>query len=317
MRRLTSAATNGFESAMASGRLHVFVADFGVGQLTSEALLREGARLGFTRTVSDLLSDSFSGSMLYVAPEVLEGQAATARSDIYSLGVVLWQLLIGNLRAAVDAADWSARIPDPLLREDLARCLAGSPGKRWSSAGELASRLRSLPERRAAAARLQVDLAAREQAAYRRGVVRMAGVTAGLVALFATLASLAWIQSHRARRAHGEVAVKQAAGLKQTDFTSGRRSRGMQLLEIAAATVPDRASVRTAAAAVLGLPDLVRTSDEERGAWSVERGASNVERDSVSGTVYAPDTPTLHGHGPTSLVTDPAVPPSREKLAER
>src|SRR5437762_11353545 len=79
-----------------AGPIHVFIADFGIGQLTSEKLLREGTRLGFTRTVSDLLSP-LSGTMLYLAPEVLEGNAATARSDIYSLGVVFWQLLIGNL----------------------------------------------------------------------------------------------------------------------------------------------------------------------------------------------------------------------------
>jgi serine/threonine protein kinase len=242
----------------AAGRIHVFIADFGIGQLTSEALLREGTRLGFTRTVADLLTNSLSGTLIYLAPEVLEGNTATARSDIYSLGVVLWQLLIGNLHAAVDPADWSARIPDPLLREDLGRCLAGVPDKRWSSAGELAASLRSLPDRRAAASRRLAELAARERAAYRRGVLRTAAVATGLVALFAGLASLALIQTHKARRAHGEVAVKQAATLRQTDFTSGRRSRGMLLLETAAGTVPDHAAVRTASAAVLGLPDLVR-----------------------------------------------------------
>ena len=242
----------------AAGRIHVFVADFGIGQLTSEALLREGTRLGFTRTVADLLSNSLSGSMLYLAPEVVEGKAATARSDIYSLGVVLWQLLIGNLHAAVDAADWSARIADPLLREDLGRCLAGAPDKRWSSAGELAARLRSLPDRRAAANRRLAELAARERAVHRGRVVRTAAVATGLVALFAGLASLSWIRTNKARRARGEVAVRQAAGLRQTDFTSGRRSRGMVLLETAASTVPDHAAIRTASAAVLGLPDLVR-----------------------------------------------------------
>jgi len=76
----------------ASVPIHVFIADFGIGQLTAEKLLRGGTHLGFTRTVSDLLTGSLSGSMLYLAPEVLEGSAATARSDIYSLGVVLWQL---------------------------------------------------------------------------------------------------------------------------------------------------------------------------------------------------------------------------------
>jgi serine/threonine protein kinase/WD40 repeat protein len=241
----------------ATGPVHVFIADFGIGQLTSEKLLREGTRLGFTRTVSDLRRDALSGTMLYLAPEVLEGNAATARSDIYSLGVVLWQLLSGNLKAAVDPADWSARITDPLLRDDLGRCLAGVPDKRWSSAGELATSLRSLPDRRAAAERRIAELAARERAAYRRGVVRTVAVAASLAVLFATLAIAAWLQSERAKRSRGEVAVKQATSLRQIDFTAGRRSRGMLLLDAAAKTAVDRAAVRTACAAVLGLPDLV------------------------------------------------------------
>jgi serine/threonine protein kinase len=109
----------------AAGPIHLFIADFGIGQLTSEKYA--GTRLGFTRTVSDLLRDPLSGTMLYLAPEVLEGKAATARSDIYSLGVVFWQLLIGNLHAAVDAADWPSRIPDPRIN-------AGHPPANWPRA---------------------------------------------------------------------------------------------------------------------------------------------------------------------------------------
>ncbi|PWU09166.1 MAG: hypothetical protein C5B50_27985 [Verrucomicrobia bacterium] len=240
-----------------AGPIHLFIADFGIGQLVSDKLLQEGTHLGFTHTVSDLLHESMAGTMLYLAPEVIEGTAATARSDIYSLGVVLWQLLIGNLKTAVDAADWSARIADPLLRADVGRCLAGAPDKRWSSAGELAASLRSLPDRRAAAERRAAELAARERAAYRRGVVRTVAVATALVVLFAVLAAVALVQGNKARRSRGELAVKQAAALGQTDFTSGRRSRGLALLDSAASSVAERSAVRSACAAVLALPDLV------------------------------------------------------------
>jgi serine/threonine protein kinase len=245
------------KGAGGSAGIHVLIADFGIGQITSEKLLREGTRLGFTRTVSDLLTNSLSGTMLYLAPEVIEGNPATARSDIYSLGVVLWQLLIGNLHAAVDPADWPERIADPLLREDLARCLAGLPEKRWSSAGELAARLRSLPERRAAEARRLAELAARERAAHRRRLLRIGAVATGLVLLFAGLAGLAWLQNHKAKLANAEDAIKQAITL-ETDFTAGRKERGMRLIESAAGNAADRAALRTAAAAVFALPDLVR-----------------------------------------------------------
>jgi serine/threonine protein kinase/WD40 repeat protein len=246
----------------AAGPVHVFVADFGIGQLASDELVRQGTRLGFTRTVSNLLTDPMSGTMLYLAPEVMEGKTATARADIYSLGVVLWQLLIGDVHAAVDPADWATRVSDPLLREDLARCLAGSPEKRWSSAGELAARLRGLPERRTAEARRLAELAARQRAAQRRKVLRLAVLATVVVLVLIGLSFLAWRQSHQASQASAEDAVNQAAALR-TDFTAGRRARGMDLLETAAPEVSDRAKVRSAAAAVFGLPDLVQVAPEK------------------------------------------------------
>ena len=243
--------------------IHVLIADFGIGQIVTNELLTLGTRLGFTRTVADL-QRSLSGTILYMAPEVIEGNPATARSDIYSLGVVLWQLLIGNLSAAVDPADWPARIADPLLREDLTRCLAGSPEKRWPGAGQLAASLRALPSRREAAARLAAELAARERSAYWRGVARTTAIAATVVAAVLWLAWTAWLQQRRAERARGEIALQQASTLPRADFTIGRRERGMSLLDTAAATVTNRAALRTASAAVLGMADLVRVPSSQR-----------------------------------------------------
>jgi WD40 repeat protein len=76
--------------------------------------------------------------------------------------------------------------------------------------------------------------------------------------MFAGLATLAWFQSYKAKRANAEDAIKQAALLGQTDFTAGRKARGMHLLEAADNNAPDDAAVRTASAAVFALPDLVR-----------------------------------------------------------
>lgn len=248
-----------------TGEIHVYITDFGIGQIIVEGLLRKGTLLGFTRTVSNLDNGPLSGTLLYVAPEVLEGNAATIRSDIYSLGVVFWQMMIGNLHAAMDPAEGLLRIGDPLLREDLARCIAGSPEKRWSSAGELAMRLRDLSGRRAAVAARQRELAARERAAYRQGVLKTAAVALALILIFATVAVMAWVQSREARRAHGEIALRQAAMLKQTDFAPGRKVRGMNLLDAAVRRVTDAGALRTAAAAVLGMSDLVPLPAEKTG----------------------------------------------------
>lgn len=168
--------------------LHVYVADFGIGQIVSDDLLLNGTLAGFTGTVSG----SVSGSLRYLAPEVLEGNAATARSDIYSLGVVLWQLLIGNLNAALNPVDWASRIDDPLLRSDLARCLSGEPEHRWGSAAEFAASLRSLASRREGDRVRRAEEQAREQAAYRRGAIRSAAIVTAVLTVVVVSLAFAW-----------------------------------------------------------------------------------------------------------------------------
>jgi serine/threonine protein kinase len=247
-----------------TSQIHVSIADFGIGQLITDELIRGNTHLGFTRTVEDLRQARLSGTILYLAPEIIEGGTATARSDIYSLGVVLWQLLAGNLRAALDPAGWPARISDPLLREDLSRCLAGDPEKRWASAGDLAAHLRALPERQAEASRRQAELSARERAAYHRGLLRATAVAAAVVLVIGASARIAWTQRRNAERARGEIALQQAASLGRADLNAGRKARGMELLETAAATTTNRAAMRTVAAAIFGLADIVKLRSPAR-----------------------------------------------------
>lgn len=158
--------------------VEVKLTDFGIGQVVSDESLRGMTRAGFTQT---LLSSSSSqtGTQLYMAPELLAGKPASIRSDIYSLGVVLYQLLLGDFTQAL-TIDWARRIPDPLLREDLERCLSGEPTDRLAGAAQLAKSLR-LYERR------QTELAERERLAQqtlrRRRAARAAIAGTGVLVL--------------------------------------------------------------------------------------------------------------------------------------
>jgi DNA-binding winged helix-turn-helix (wHTH) protein len=131
-----------------AGAPHVRLTDFGSGHLLDPDRL---AQLGITRlglTVEDRLdSDATSGTPLYVAPELFAGQVPTVRSDVYALGVVLYQLLAGRIGQPM-APGWEADIGDELLREDLQRATDGNPERRLASAAELAERLRRLEARR-------------------------------------------------------------------------------------------------------------------------------------------------------------------------
>lgn len=124
----------------------VKLTDFGSGGLTDPALLeRLGiTRLGFTKSVLD---GDAGASTLYIAPEVLTGQPATVQADMYSLGVVLYQIVVGDLKRPL-APGWELGISDPLLCDDIASAVAGDPARRLRDPSELATRLRSLDERR-------------------------------------------------------------------------------------------------------------------------------------------------------------------------
>jgi serine/threonine-protein kinase len=97
------------------------------------------------------------GTPAYMAPEQLTGQAPDARSDIYSLGVVLYQLLTGHAPFTGDTTAVISghltrqpqppreRVPDlpPALDAVVLQALAKQPEHRFRSAGVFAQALRS------------------------------------------------------------------------------------------------------------------------------------------------------------------------------
>jgi serine/threonine protein kinase len=107
--------------------IHAYLTDFGIGQVVSDEVLSRLTHSGFTQTIVE--SSSRSGTQLYMAPELFSGKAASIRSDIYALGVVLYQLVVGEFSRAV-TTDWAKQITDSLLREDLEKCFAGDPQER-------------------------------------------------------------------------------------------------------------------------------------------------------------------------------------------
>jgi serine/threonine protein kinase/class 3 adenylate cyclase len=180
--------------------VRVKLTDFGIGQVVSEEYLKGITRAGFTKTILSDSSSSHTGTQIYMAPELLAGKPASTRSNIYSLGVVLYQVLEGDFSRPV-TIDWANKISDPLLCDDLKHCFAGNPQDRFAGAGQLAKHLRALPERRAELERQEAEKAALERAAYRRGIVRTAAVAVLIVAAFALLALYAFKQAARAERA--------------------------------------------------------------------------------------------------------------------
>ena len=95
----------------------VKVLDFGIAKMDRGVPTRRGEVVG---------------TPPYMSPEQMQGRAVDARSDIYSLGLVLREMLAGS------------RIP-PHLERVLARCLEQDPEARWQTAGELKRQLERMP----------------------------------------------------------------------------------------------------------------------------------------------------------------------------
>jgi len=168
---------------------HVRLTDFGSGRLLDPARLDELGitRLGLTVT-HGIVTDSNSGTPLYVAPEIFSGQSPTARSDVFALGIMLYQLLAGDLARPMTSG-WERDIDDALLRADIGAATDGDPQRRLPGAAELAARLRTLDTRHAAARETQAreEHARRERLALARSRARRPYLIALVVVLLGGL----------------------------------------------------------------------------------------------------------------------------------
>jgi len=148
----------------ASGQVKIL--DFGI------------ALLGSARRITWAKLSTVSGTPDYMAPEQIRGKRGDARTDVYALGTLLYEMLTGKLPHAVDnpLAMLDAKVReepkppryyapdlDPALEAVVLRAIERDPRRRHASAAELLAELRdpsaaAPPEPRAPAPRRKVLL---------------------------------------------------------------------------------------------------------------------------------------------------------------
>jgi eukaryotic-like serine/threonine-protein kinase len=209
------------------GGWQIKVADFGSASLFDPSRLQKLGitNLGFTQTTS-LETQPMTGTLMYLAPEVLAGQSPSAAADVYALGVMLYQLTMGDFRKPL-APGWEAGIQDPLIREDIADAACGDAAKRLNSAAELVERLLTLDERRIKrdeleAAKLRAQVAERKLAETR---ARQPWVAVAVIALAAGLGVSFALYRRAARErdnANRQTAIASAVSRFLSDDLLGR-----------------------------------------------------------------------------------------------
>ena len=178
--------------------------DFGLAKMASPVVSVATETLGPTAEPITA-KGTILGTFQYMSPEQLEGKETDARSDIFSFGAMLYEMITGrkgfegSSHASLIAAVMSTNPPpvstiqpmaSPALDRVVRKCLAKSPDDRWQSAGDLLSELEWIADSGSSAG-IPAPVAAK-----RRSRERMWKLAAGLAAVL-LLASLAWIATHR------------------------------------------------------------------------------------------------------------------------
>jgi Serine/threonine protein kinase len=135
--------------------------DFGLAKAMAPPS-NAGALSSLPTREKELTADgTILGTVQYMAPEQLEGKPADARTDIFALGAVLYEMTTGKkaFSGATQASLISTILRDdpqplsqvqpmspPALDRVVKTCLAKDPEERWQSAGDVAKELKWISE---------------------------------------------------------------------------------------------------------------------------------------------------------------------------
>jgi len=265
------------------------VLDFGIARL-----LQPTGGLDPTLT----MAGQILGTLPYMAPEQLAGEAVDARGDVYALGVIAYELLGGQLpyprlrtASAFEALDIvRAGDPPPLaslsrraqgdLGEVVMKAIAPERERRYASVDALAADLHAVMESRPVSARPPTPAYLLGRFVKRHRALSAAVASVVLVLVAATGVSLRFAWSEASARAEAEARAAEAQAISEflTDMLEsadperslGQELRVSELLHVAGESLRSGASMSeatqarlltTLARAHLGLADAERATE--------------------------------------------------------
>jgi Tol biopolymer transport system component len=179
----------------------VKVLDFGLAKLKLESA--EGVEAGLTTTANVSAEQRVMGTPAYMSPEQAEGRSVDARADIFSLGVMLYEMAAGHRPFTGDSSlailssilkDAPAPLkqvkPDlpPDLDRIVRRCLAKAPAGRYQTALDVHNELEDLGKQALAASGPATEALATPPSRRRYAPA----LAAGLAIVAATAAYVVW-----------------------------------------------------------------------------------------------------------------------------
>lgn len=220
---------------MPNGRVKVL--DFGLARVATPHDQKESETTKSTASIGLTAPGMIVGTVGYMSPEQIEGRPADARSDVFSLGVLIFEMLTGR-RPFMGDSDWAVMTATihgdapsvaslrleapPELSRIVARCLATRPEHRYGSAAELADDLTRLAAGQAA-------IAPGARTRFSRSLVA-AGVALGILAFAAGV----WLFMRESRlRWARETAIAEIGQLTSKDDLVGAYLVARRALEIA------------------------------------------------------------------------------------
>ncbi len=224
--------------------------DFGLAKSSERAPLADALHEMTAEHSKLTVEGAIVGTFQYMAPEQLEGREADARTDIFALGEVIYEMATGKptfsgkSRASLIASILTNDPPPmsqhqpmaPVALERVVRkCLAKEPDERWQNASDLASELKWIAEGGSQSAAVALPATATKKD-------RLGWLLAAASLLLLVVGGLLWWNSaHRAATTHvfprrrtvrGKrrrfVARREASGLGRL-FLPGQRLRAVDL----------------------------------------------------------------------------------------